>query len=62
MKAGLAFVTYHSVSRFRNQPEKPFGLANTFNLPLLAKAFVLWGQLEGGSFISENDGDTLLRG
>jgi hypothetical protein len=61
MRAGLAFVTYHSALVLRNEPVKPLSLANTFNLPLLAKAFLLWGQLEAGAFISDDDGDTLLR-
>lgn len=61
MRAGLGFVTYHSARVLRNEPVKPLSLANTFNLPLLAKAFLLWGQAEGGAFISEGDGDELLR-
>jgi hypothetical protein len=61
IRAGLGFVTYHSARVLRDEPVKPLSLANTFNLPLLAKAFVLWGQLEGGSFITEDDGDSLLR-
>ncbi|MCC7419309.1 MAG: DUF2934 domain-containing protein [Planctomycetaceae bacterium] len=61
MKAGLAFVTYHSARVLRNEPLKPLALANTFNLPLLAKAFVLWGQLETGAAVTEDQGDSLLR-
>jgi hypothetical protein len=61
LKAGLAFVTYHSARVQRNEPLKPLGLANMFNLPLLAKAFVLWGQLEGGAAVTEDQGDALLR-
>ena len=45
----------------RNEPVKPLPLANTFNLPLLAKAFVLWGRPEGGRALGEDEGDMLLR-
>ena len=61
MRAGLAFVTYLSARVLRNEPVKPLSLANTFNLPLLAKAFVLWGQLDRGRALPEDEGDTLLR-
>ncbi len=61
MMNGLAFVTYHSARILRNEPLKPLALANTFNLPLLAKAFVLWGQLEAGATLTEDQGDLLLR-
>jgi len=35
--------------------------ANSFNLPVFAKAFVLWGALEGGRGLTANDVDWLLR-
>jgi hypothetical protein len=35
--------------------------ANSFNLPLLAKAFVLWGRTEGGSLLSHEEGLRLLK-
>jgi hypothetical protein len=61
MMTGLEFVTYHSARILRSEPLKPLSLANTFNLPLLAKAFVLWGQLEDGVALTEDRGDLLLR-
>jgi hypothetical protein len=48
-RSGLQVVTVVSSQFLRGQLEEWPDRANSFNLPLLAKAILLWGSLDGGS-------------
>jgi hypothetical protein len=59
--SGLRFVTVCSSMMLRGMLEEWANRANPFNLPLLAKAFVLWGQTDGGAQLTNDDGLWLLK-
>lgn len=61
VKSGLQYVTVVSSMTLRGMLEEWVNRANPFNLPLLAKAFVLWGRTDGGSQLTEEDGLWLLK-
>lgn len=61
IRAGLRYVTVVSSMMLRGMLEEWVNRANPFNLPLLAKAFVLWGRTDGGLPLTEEDGLWLLK-
>jgi hypothetical protein len=61
IRVGLRYVTVVSSMLLRGQLEEWPDRANSFNLPLLAKAFVLWGRLGGGRPMTDRVGLELLR-
>jgi len=61
VRTGLHYVTVVSSMLLRGRLEEWPDRANSFNLPLLAKAFVLWGSLEGGRPMTSEEGLDLLK-
>lgn len=60
VKTGLQYVTVVSSLLLRGKLEESGDSVNSFNVPLLAKAFLLWGKLDGGRRMTDEDGPPLL--
>lgn len=61
VNAGLRYTTVVSSALLRGKLDDWAGRANSFNIPLLAKAFVLWGTLDEGAPLTEDEGLWLLK-
>lgn len=61
VRSGLHYTTVVSSNLLRGKLEEWPDRANSFNMPLLAKAFLLWGRIEGGRAMTSEDGLKLLR-
>lgn len=61
LEVGLRYVTVLSSNILKGNLGEWQSRLNSFNLPLLAKAFVLWGNIEGGRALADEDLIWLLR-
>lgn len=61
VKSGLHYVTGVSASMLRGNLDDFASRTNSFNMPLMAKAFVLWGKVEDGRPMTHLDGLTILK-
>src|ERR1700732_5397018 len=61
IRNGLPYVTAMSSQMIRGKLDEWVNLCNSFNLPLLAKAFVLWGRVDGGRPLTDEYGATLFK-
>ena len=61
INTGLQWVTAVGSNMLRGNLDEVANIANSFNMPLLAKAFVLWAMLDGGSPMTSEIGLDLLK-
>jgi hypothetical protein len=61
VKSGLHFVTAISSGMLRGRLDDFDSYTNSFNMPLMAKAFVLWGKIEGGRQMTSEDIVAILK-